>query len=75
MCLNNQMIFSQISRRVGDLKARNKIIGVENSNKLTKCISQESKYKSLIESGVVGKEKAVIKEIYILFEMPEHKMK
>lgn len=73
--LRNQMILSKLSRQVGDLKHKNQIIGVQNSNKLIKTIKKEEIQKHKLENLVIGNGAAPIKEIYVIFEMPIHKNK
>ncbi|CAI2380575.1 unnamed protein product [Moneuplotes crassus] len=73
--LCNQIKMSKISRKVGDLKARNMILGVEESKKLTKFINMETKQKAKLERLIVSGGATSIKEVYVTFELPEHKKK
>lgn len=73
--LANQMKVSQTRRKIGDLKARNLILGVNDSKKLTKYTNREAKQKSKLENMIIGSGQASIKEIYVTFELPEHKKK
>lgn len=73
--LKKQMILSQISRKVGDLKMRNEIIGAQTSKKLLKCLKKEEFWKKKLEDWVIKNFGTEIKEIYVIFEMPIHKKK
>jgi hypothetical protein len=42
---------------------------------LTKYTKREEKQKSKLENLIIGREQAPIKEVYITFELPEHKKK
>jgi hypothetical protein len=78
--LKYQMEVSRMSRKVGDLKAKNLIKGVENSRKLTGCLKLENNLKdklNLEKQRIDGQKLeiggAFTKEIYVIFEMPLHK--
>ncbi|CAI2381386.1 unnamed protein product [Moneuplotes crassus] len=73
--LKNQIKLSKISRKVGDLKARNLILGVKGSSKLTRFTNIEAKQKAKLERLVLNSSTAANKEVYVTFELPEHKKK
>ena len=77
-----QMQLHKVTERIGEIKARNEILGVQDPKRLLKASKQESKINlklsneiSRIDKSKIEIGKSYIKEIYIIFEMPIDKNK
>ena len=80
--LSYQMQLHRVSEMVGDIKAKNEILGKQDSKTLIKIYKSESNINAKLskEIGKIDKTKmeigkSTIKEIYIIFEMPIDKNK